>query len=127
MTPPYLAITLASLRLLQGLGAKRSIGETSALYRGVLFTNWKASGMALVLWLSLLESAVDTPLLAFHCAVEIVSFCEAWGMLSLKLHALRAPPRHGLMLLFRIRFVGCSLSTLFGLSEPLSEPGARSR
>ncbi|CAN0446354.1 unnamed protein product, partial [Ectocarpus sp. 12 AP-2014] len=37
MTPPYLAITLASLRLLQGLGAKRSIGETSALYRGVLF------------------------------------------------------------------------------------------
>ncbi|CAM9468190.1 unnamed protein product [Ectocarpus sp. 4 AP-2014] len=41
MTPPYLAATLASLRLLQGLGAKRSIGETSALYRGVLFTNWK--------------------------------------------------------------------------------------
>ncbi|CAM9438249.1 unnamed protein product [Ectocarpus fasciculatus] len=48
LTPPYLAITLASLRLLQGLGAERSIRETSALYRGVLFTNWKASGMASV-------------------------------------------------------------------------------
>eukprot|EP00903_Cladosiphon_okamuranus_P016163 g14916.t1 len=41
LTPPYLAITLASLRLLQGLGVKRSLGETRALYRGVLFTNWK--------------------------------------------------------------------------------------
>lgn len=51
LTPPYLAITLASLRLLQGLGAKRSFRETSALYRGVLFTNWKASGMASVSWL----------------------------------------------------------------------------
>eukprot|EP00752_Nemacystus_decipiens_P014616 g13015.t1 len=41
LTPPYLAITLASLRLLQGLGVKRSLREMRALYRGVLFTNWK--------------------------------------------------------------------------------------
>lgn len=41
LTPPYLAITLATLRLLQGLGVKRSLGETRALYKGVLFTNWK--------------------------------------------------------------------------------------
>lgn len=47
LTPPYLAITLASLRLLQGLGAKRSLGETRALYKGVLFTNWKVG-----VWLS---------------------------------------------------------------------------
>ncbi|CAM9907311.1 unnamed protein product, partial [Scytosiphon promiscuus] len=41
ITPPYLAFTLVSLRLLQGLGASRSIRETRALYRGVLLMNWK--------------------------------------------------------------------------------------
>ncbi len=41
LTPPYLALTLASLRLLQGLGVKRSLSETSALYWRALLTNWK--------------------------------------------------------------------------------------
>ena len=44
LTPPYLAITLASLRLLQGLGVQRSLGETRALYRRALLTNWKVRG-----------------------------------------------------------------------------------
>lgn len=41
LTPPYLAITLVSLRLLQGFDGKRTIRETRALYRGALLTNWK--------------------------------------------------------------------------------------
>ncbi|CAN0534005.1 unnamed protein product, partial [Scytosiphon promiscuus] len=41
LTPPYLAITLACLRLLQGLGVERSMRETKGLYFGALITNWK--------------------------------------------------------------------------------------
>lgn len=41
LTPIYLAITLVSLRLLQGFSGKRTIRETRALYRGALLTNWK--------------------------------------------------------------------------------------
>lgn len=42
-TPPYLAVTLFALRMLQGWGLDRSARETRALYRGLLITNWKAS------------------------------------------------------------------------------------
>lgn len=46
LTPPYLAVTLVVLRLLQGQGLRRSARETRALYRGVLITNWKVWTLA---------------------------------------------------------------------------------
>ncbi|CAM9812547.1 unnamed protein product [Pylaiella littoralis] len=48
LTPIYLAITLVSLRLLQGFSGKRTIRETRALYRGALLTNWKVWTVAQV-------------------------------------------------------------------------------
>lgn len=41
LTPPYLAVTLVSLNLLQGFGVERSIRDAQAMYVGALITNWK--------------------------------------------------------------------------------------